>query len=331
MSNNKNLSKAKTSKNDEFYTSLEDIEAEISSHQEYVKAFQGKVVYCNCDDPDKSNFCKFFILHFKQLGLKKLITTHYTGGNILFLDQSPAHKLEFYGEYDADGDPITHKTQLSGNGDFRSVECIELLKQSDIVVTNPPFSLFREFISQLLEYGKKFVILGNQNAVTYKEVFPLIRDNKIWYGVSIHSGDREFMVPQNYPMHASGCRVDSDGNKYIRVKGVRWFTNIELDQRHELLPLTKNYKGNESSYPKYDNYAAIEVSETKNIPKDYCGVMGVPITFLDKYCPDQFEILTIMTGAKGDGLVNGADGRAKFYVNGEGVYARILICRKPNK
>lgn len=330
MSSNKNLSKAKVAKNDEFYTQLEDIEAEISSHQDYVKAFQGKVVYCNCDDPDKSNFCKFFILHFKQLGLKKLITTHYTGSNVLFLDQSPAHKLEFYGEYADNGEPITHKTPLSCNGDFRSDECVELLKESDIVVTNPPFSLFREFVAQLMEYGKQFVIIGNQNAVTYKEIFPLIRDNKLWYGHSIHSGDRMFYVPEDYPLNAAGCGTDSEGHRFIRVKGVRWFTNIELNQRHETLPLVKNYIGNESSYPKYDNYAAVEVGETKNIPKDYFGIMGVPITFMDKYCPDQFEILTIMTGAKGDGLVNGDDGRAKFYVNGEGVYARILIRRKEN-
>lgn len=325
MSSNKNLSKAKVAKNDEFYTQLEDIEAEISSHQDYIKAFQGKVVYCNCDDPDKSNFCKFFILHFKQLGLKKLITTHYTGSNALFLDQSPAHKLEFYGEYADNGEPITHKTLLAGNGDFRSDECVALLKESDIVVTNPPFSLFREFVAQLMEYGKQFVIIGNQNAITYKEIFPLIRDNKLWYGHSIHSGDRKFYVPDDYPLNAAGCGIGSDGYRFIRVKGVRWFTNIELNQRHEPLPLTKNYRGNESLYPKYDNYDAVDVGETKNIPKDYFGVMGVPITFMDKYCPEQFDIVAFRKGDDGKDLV--------FTQNGERVqpYFRILIRRKLNK
>ncbi len=349
MSNNKNLSKAKVAKNDEFYTQLEDIEAEISSHQDYVKTFQGKVVYCNCDDPDKSNFCKFFILHFKQLGLKKLITTHYTGCSILFLDQSPAHKLEFYGEYDDNGEPITYKTPLVGNGDFRSAECIELLKESDIVVTNPPFSLFREFVAQLMEYGKQFVIIGNKNAITYKEFFPLLKDNKVWIG---YTNVYNFIQPD--------LSIKKFGN-------IGWFTNIEIDKRYEKLPLNKNYKGNESAYPKYDNYDAIEVGRTEDIPKDYYGVMGVPITFLDKYNPEQFEIIGLLNSSdeklagikttriydefmemrqdgtytkstgrktKGNPVLLGKPSKGNYYYNQEtgeyvySTYARILIRRK---
>lgn len=322
MSNNKNLDKAKKAKNDEFYTRLEDIEAEISQHSDYVNAFQGKTVYCNCDDPELSNFSKFFILHFKQLGLKRLITTHYTGGSTLFLDQTPAYKMEYYGEQDSNGNPITHKTPLVGNGDFRSAECIELLKQADIVASNPPFSLFREYIAQLMEYNKKFVVIGNQNAIGYKEIFPYMKDNQLWLGVSIHSGDRMFYVPDDYPLNAVTCGVDEDGRKFIRVKGVRWFTNIELDKRHEIFPLVKNYKGNEDKYPKYDNYDAIEVGKSKDIPKDYSGVMGVPITFMDKYNPDQFDIVAFRKGDDGKDLV--------FTQNNERVqpYSRILIRRK---
>jgi hypothetical protein len=180
---------------------------------------------------------------------------------------------------------------LKDDGDFRSKECVELLKQADIVVTNPPFSLFREYIAQLMKYKKKFLIIGNINAVSYKEIFPFIRDNKMWLGASIHSGDREFRVPDDYPLTAAGYRVDSEGNKYIRVKGVRWFTNLDYEARHEILTLYKKYTPKE--YPKYDNYDAIEVSKTSDIPMDYDGVMGVPITFLDKYNPDQFEIVDI--------------------------------------
>ena len=210
-------------------------------------------------------------------------------------------------------------TLLEGNGDFRSDECVELLKQADIVVTNPPFSLFREYVAQLVEYDKKFLIIGNQNAITYKEVFHLIKENKLWLGCSIHSGDREFRVPDNYPLNAAGYRIDENGIKYIRVKGVRWFTNLDTSKRHEELVLYKNYTPEE--YPKYDNYDAIEVSKTVEIPSDYDGVMGVPITFLDKYNPEQFEILGL-----DDHRVNWR-GRGPD-LNGKALYRRIIIRRK---
>ncbi len=210
--------------------------------------------------------------------------------------------------------------RLSGTGDFRSFECIELLKEADIVVTNPPFSLFREYVAQLFEYGKKFLILGNMNAVTYKEIFSLIKNNQLWYGPSISSGDREFRVPSNYELKAASYRQDEQGRKYIRVKGIRWFTNLEHSKRHELLDLYKNYTPEE--YPKYDNYDAINVDKTAEIPCDYDGVMGVPITFMDKYCPDQFKILGQMASTRIDENNFGYP-----YINGKKIYARILIKR----
>ncbi len=205
---------------------------------------------------------------------------------------------------------------LRGNGDFRSAECVELLKQADIVVTNPPFSLFREYVAQLVKYDKKFLIIGNVNSITYKEFFPLIKGNKVWMGFSIHSGDREFRVPDDYPLQAAGCRIDERGVKYIRVKGVRWFTNLDYKERHEELILWKHYTPEE--YPKYDNYEAINVNRTEDIPVDYDGVMGVPITFLDKYCPEQFEIIKFRTG----------DDDKDLTINGKSPYFRILIRRK---
>lgn len=317
----KNLNKAKKEKNDEFYTRLEDIEAEISQHQDYVDAFQGKTVYCNCDDPELSNFSKFFILHFKQLGLKRLITTHYTGNNILFLDSAPAYKMEYFGEMDSDGNPITHKTPLTSNGDFRSEECVELLKHADIVVTNPPFSLFREYIAQLMEHNKKFVIIGSGNAITYKEIFPYIQEGRMWLGITRKgTGSMWFQVPDDAPVKV-GQKVEN-GIRYQTIGNSCWFTNIDLAYRYESLPLVKNYIGNESDYPKYDNYDAIEVGKSKDIPKDYFGVMGVPITFLGKLCPEQFEIVAFRKGDDDKDLV--------FTQNGERVqpYFRILIRRK---
>jgi hypothetical protein len=228
---------------------------------------------------------------------------------------------------------------LDGNGDFRSDECIELLKQADIVVTNPPFSLFREYVALLVEYDKKFLIIGNINAITCKDIFPLIKDNKVWLGASIHSGDREFRVPDDYPLEASGCRVDSDGIKYIRVKGVRWYTNLDYPQRHENLILYKTYSPDE--YPKYDNYDAIHVAKTADIPCDYDGVMGVPITFLDRYNPEQFEIIwqaagnsyanapkELLEALKFDPTVRYGGGLGVGVINGKAKYARILIKRK---
>jgi len=333
-SKNKNLHQAKASKKDEFYTQLTDIEKELKHYRHH---FAGKVVYCNCDDPRVSNFFHYFFYNFEKLGLKKLITTCYKNQNPdLFSnhDSEKAIYLEYEGDKNANGVPdpaeigIKH---LKGDGDFRSQECIELLKQADIVVTNPPFSLFREYVAQLIEYDKKFVIIGNQNAITYKEIFKLIKENKIWLGPSIHSGDREFGVPKDYPLNAAGCRVDENGNKFIRVKGVRWFTNLDYKERHEELILTKTYKGNEKDYPKYDNYNAINVDKTKDIPMDYDGAMGVPITFLDKYNPEQFEIISSndirrneKVPFKEHGLIKDKDGT----INGKATYARIVIKHK---
>lgn len=309
---NKNLNAAKVAKKDEFYTQLSDIEREL---QHYWQHFRGKVVLCNCDDPYESNFFKYFALRFNQLELKKLICTCYNGspvtGNELaihfdgFDDDEPkkiAYKVEITEVKDENGDGAVDlsdvqyllkndKNVLSilKTGDFRSQECIELLKEADIVVTNPPFSLFREYIGQLMKYQKKFLIIGNMNSITCKEIFPYVQNNKMWIGPSISSGDRKFYVPDDYPLNAAGCGVDSDGKRFIRVKGVRWFTNLDHNKRHEDLDLVCRYS--EDEYPTFDNFDAIEVGKTSDIPYDYDGIMGVPITFLDKYNPDQFEIL----------------------------------------
>lgn len=322
------LTKARSAKQDEFYTQYVDIQKEVEAYLEFdPDTFRDKVVYCNCDDPFESNFFKFFAANFNRLGLKKLISTSYNGSQIagvqLSLDeyaqgktQTPkpnAIALEIDEVTDLNGDGATgiddvrlflernphSRTRLEGGGDFRSAECVELLKTADIVVTNPPFSLFREYVAQLVEHEKKFLIIGNFNAVTYKEIFPLIMANKIWLGETIHSGDREFRVPDTYPLEAAGSRIDDDGNRFIRVKGVRWFTNLDHGRRHEplsLMTMADNIRFNTSlrdgvAYPKYDNYDAIEVGSYKSIPSDYNGVMGVPITFLDRYNPEQFEIL----------------------------------------
>ena len=220
-------------------------------------------------------------------------------------------------------------TLLTGDGDFRSDECVEILKEADIVVTNPPFSLFREFVAQLVEYGKQFLIIGNVNAITYKEIFPLIKDNKLWMGYSIHSGDREFRVPDDYPLMAAGYRIDDDGRKYIRVKGVRWFTNLDYTERHTDLELWKSYSPD--IYPQFDNYDAINVDATADIPEDYYGVMGVPITFLDKYNPDQFEIIGLIAGnIRGLAGIPSKIGKDGPYLNGKLKYGRILIRRWQN-
>ena len=291
---NKNMGAARASKQDEFYTQLSDIEKEL---KHYTKHFAGKTVLCNCDDPRVSNFFHFFSYNFEKLKLKKLIATCYKNQDINSVSKNEIEKgayLEYTGDKNRnrvpDPDEI-HVHYFNGDGDFRSEECVELLKLADIVVTNPPFSLFREYVAQLIEHDKKFLIIGNQNAITYKEVFALIKANQIWLGASIHSGDREFGVPDHYPLNAAGSRVDPAGNKYIRVKGVRWFTNLDYAERHDPLVLFNPYDS--EKYPSYDNYAAIEVGKTKEIPMDYNDAMGVPITFLDKYSPEQFEILGI--------------------------------------
>lgn len=293
MALNENLHEAKANKTDEFYTQLSDIEKELRHYREH---FFGKVVYCNCDDPRISNFFHYFSYNFEHFGLKKLIASCYKNQQRDLFSQHDCERaiwLQYEGSEDSnvpllDDIKINH---FQGDGDFRSPESIELLKQSDIVVTNPPFSLFREYVAKLVEHNKKFIILGNMNAVAYKEIFPLIQHNKMWMGPSISSGDREFGVPDHYPLTAASSRVDEDGNKFVRVKGVRWFTNLDHQKRHEPLILYKKYDPEE--YPKYDNYDAIEVGKTKEIPMDYQGVMGVPITFLDKYNPNQFEIVGI--------------------------------------
>lgn len=335
---NKNLTNAKKTKNDEFYTQYSDIQKEIEAYLEYnPDAFRGKVVYCNCDDPFESNFFKYFANKFKSYGIKKLVTTSYVGSPIaqtqlqlpgigelsnkkelLERKNKKAFRIEinevsdltkdgitnlydvkWLFEHDKNASSLLHGDDKYAAGDFRSKECVELLKQADIIVTNPPFSLFREYIKQLVDYGKKFVIIGNINAVTYKEVFPLIKNDKVWLGPSITSGDREFQVPDDYPVNAAGWRIDENGRKYLRIKGVRWFTNLDHGRRHQPLQLMttaeifkyhKKLKG-KCSYERYDNYDAIEVPFTDAIPRDYDGVMGVPISFLDKYNPDQFEII----------------------------------------
>ncbi|MBQ6132725.1 MAG: adenine-specific methyltransferase EcoRI family protein [Lachnospiraceae bacterium] len=313
MANNADLHKAQTDKKDEFYTQLEDIEAELKYYKPH---FKNKVVFCNCDDPYESNFFKYFAMNFNFLGLKKLIATCYATSPVmytqltLFGDEEPTgvkekgkkpYKVEITEVKDVNGDgaidledveALLKKNKpklLKGDGDFRSEECIELLKEADIVVTNPPFSLFRDYVAVLEQYKKKYLIIGNVNALTYKEIFPLIKDNKLWLGASIHSGDREFRVPDSYPLNASSTRIDEHGRKYIRVKGVRWWTNLDYKQRHEDLILYKKYSPKE--YPKYDNYDAIDVCKTSEIPCDYDDIMGVPVTFLDKYNPEQFEII----------------------------------------
>lgn len=327
---NSNLTSAKRAKNDEFYTQYPDIQKEIEAYLEYDKdAFRDKVVYCNCDDPFESNFFRYFVLNFKRLGLKRLITTSYKPSPVANIE------LELYGDDktlapvkgrpkitankfvinevgDVDGDgSFTLKdiavqlkankhnewTPLEGEGDFRSDECIELLKQSDIVVTNPPFSLFREYVKQLFDYNKKFVIIGNMNAITYKEIFPLIKNNQMWLGNGFHAGNAYFATPNVRGDFASGVYDEKTG--LVKFRNCCWFTNLDHGRRHQplsLMTLEENLKFNKKmkgkfEYEQYDNYGAIEVPFTDSIPSDYEGVMGVPISFLDKYNPDQFEIL----------------------------------------
>lgn len=276
MAKNANLHKAKDAKKDEFYTQLSDIEKEL---KHYKKHFEGKVFFCNCDDPEHSNFWQYFSLNFDELRLKKLIATHYDR-------EKPSYKLEMW--RDASGVHSGIKT-LTQNGDFRSSESIGLLKEADIVVTNPPFSLFREYVAQLMEYDKKFIIMGSINAVTYKEFFPLIKDNKVWAGFSFNK-TMEFVMPDDYVLKGKAF-VDSNGKKHGFVPAIAWFTNIDIKKRHEDLQLFRRYYDDPSLYPKYDNYDAIDVSKVTDIPVDYMGIMGVPVTFLDKYNPEQFEII----------------------------------------
>lgn len=338
-SQNTDLNAAKVAKKDEFYTQYIDIQKEVEAYLEFdPDTFRDKVVYCNCDDPFESNFFKYFAANFNKLGLKKLVTASYDGSpiagaqlNLLEYNEGNGHRerpkamafeieqvtdINGDGSYDIEDVKLffeqnPHKRkQLTQGGDFRTPECVELLKQADIVVTNPPFSLFKEYIALLVEHDKKFLIIGNMQAITYKETFPLIMSNKMWLGPTIRSGDREFRVPDHYPLNASSSRIDENGIKYIRVKGVRWYTNLDHGRRHEELPLMtmednlkfskhKEIKGKDS-YDKYENYDAIEVPFTDAIPSDYDGVMGVPITFLDRYNPDQFEIVGTLDSSDPD-------------------------------
>ena len=287
---NKNLQEAKTNKKDEFYTQLSDIERELKY---YKKHFKDKVVYCNCDDPRVSNFFHFFSYNFEKLGLKKLIATCYKSQDMDLFSQNNSEQaiyLEYTGDKNGNNVPDPNEIgikKLKGDGDFRSKECIELLKKSDIVVTNPPFSLFREYVSQLIEYDKKFIIVGHQNAIKYKEIFPLIRDNKLWLGYGFKGGAGHF-INEHYEDYATATDRKEG---MIRVSGVHWFTNLEINKRHEDLILYKKYTPEE--YPKFENFDAINVDVTKDIPMDYEGFMGVPITFMDKYNPDQFEIIGV--------------------------------------
>lgn len=378
---NSNLAAAKAAKNDEFYTELPEIQAEL---KHYKDKFVGKMVFCNCDDPFESNFVKYFLMNFNGLGLKELIATGYKTSPVQgtelgekgkpyvlrvtetkpylrgtqtdldivgakqFLEREQDNvmiplegnwakdesgnilqvvvKEEYVDEKTGKMKMRTVKQDLYYEaGDFRSDMSIELLQQADIVVTNPPFSLFREYVAQLMQYGKQFLIMGNKNAITYKEFFPLLKDNLVWPGVGSINGGRWMIMPDDIELASDKYKYDAQGHRLLNIAGVCWFTNIDHAKRHQMLPLDLGftYVGHEEDYPKYDNYDAIEVSKVSQIPCDYMGVMGVPITFLDKYCPEQFEIL-------GDSRYHDGQDTADDinYVNGELTYRRILIRRK---
>ena len=349
MAGNESLHAANRAKKDEFYTQLSDIENELRHYREH---FKGKTVLCNCDDPRVSNFSVYFVLNFHNLGLKRLITTCYKNNEPDLFSMNECDRA-VYAIYDGtpacnsveDAKQIPYREFEHSDGDFRSSECIELLKEADIVVTNPPFSLFREYVAQLIKYDKKFIIIGNQNAITYKEIFPLIKENRIWLGYK--AGDMAFKVPSNSEPRATRYWQDENGQKWRSMGNICWFTNLDISKRHEELILYKHYSPDE--YPKYDNYDAINVDKTADIPCDYYGVMGVPITFLDKYNPEQFEIVEFRKGKDGKDLVYSSIGGGDTTifqnthpsmsiaglmnnpkdttVSGKSKYARILIRR----
>ena len=382
MAGNSNLKDSFKQRQDEFYTQMSLIERELKHYKGF---FKGKVVFCNCDDPYESNFFKYFAIMFNSLGLKRLIATCYVGSPIantqlsLFDYESAEdkttrapHKIEITEVKDETGDGrvgladveylLRNKknvlTRLIGDGDFRSAECIELLKQADVVVTNPPFSLFREYVAQLMEHKKSFIIIGNQNAVAYKEFFPLLAENKVWLGYM--SGHFWFMVPNTYEEKATDFKIDENGQKWRRMGNICWFTNIDIKKRHEDMILFRQYSP--EVYPQYDNYDAIEVSKTADIPSDYYGVMGVPITFMDKYNPDQFQVIGLSQKygfgdqstklydeykeVRQDGIPTGSTGKktngnpmlpgkpksGNYYTNGKdfahSLYSRVFIVRK---
>lgn len=323
---NSGLQSAKRNKKDEFYTQLVDVERELRHYRNH---FKDKVVYCNCDDPYISAFFEYFTKNFEFLGLKKLVTTCYKSQKVdLFSqnDSEQATKLEYSGgaKNSLPTPDDIGVTILKGDGDFRSQECIEILKEADIVVTNPPFSLFSEYVAQLASLDKKFLIIGHQNAITYRGVFPLIKDNRMWLGYGFKRNMAHFIAP-----HYEDTASDADHKEgMIRVSGVVWYTNLDHNKRHEEMILVQRYAGNEADYPKYDNYDAIEVSRTQNIPMDYAGFMGVPITFLTKYNPEQFEIVGA-TESEGKGFSNGLwkpeSGVAQAMIDGKKVYKRLFI------
>ena len=321
---NRNLHNAKKAKKDEFYTQLSDIETELKHYREH---FKGKVVYCNCDDPTVSKFFHYFAYNFKFLGLKKLITSCYKSLEKDLFSRNNSERaiwLEYDGEFEENIPDLqtVGVKYFKGDGDFRNQECIELLKQADIVSTNPPFSLFREYVEQLMEYNKKFIIIGNQNAITYKEIFKWIKENKLWMGYTPNGRDMLFNVPDDYAQEL--IKTKKEGSAYRIVDGVikgrlgnaAWFTNLDIAKRHEEMILYKKYTPEE--YPKYDNYDAINVDKTKEIPADYSGAMGVPISFLDKHNPEQFEIIKFRKG----------DDDKDLSINGKCPYFRILIKNK---
>jgi len=316
---NELLHDAKKSKSDEFHTQLIDIESEL---KHYKDNFRNKIVYCNCDDPRISNFFKYFAINFKELGLIKIISSCYKeGAGNLFNNKED--ESGFYYEYNgSESSKINPDSNdliyFQGNGDFRSPESIQLLEKSDIVVTNPPFSLFREYVAQLIKYKKRFLIIGNVNAITYKEIFGLIKENKAWLGINLGRGISGFIVPEHYELYGTEARIDTDGNRIISPNNCLWLTNLDMSRRHEDIILTKKYIGNERDYPKYDNYDGINVNKTQDIPSDYGGCMGVPITFLHKFNPDQFEIVKFRKGNDDKDLA----------INGKCPYFRILIKNK---
>ena len=334
---NINLRKAEKEKNDEFYTQLYDIGKEM---HHYWPHFENKTIYCNCDDPKISNFFVYFSLKFKDLKLKKLMTTCYRNQNInLFSQNDNEHGLytEYTGTNDENQIPQEsdiRTTKLKGDGDFRSEECIEILKQADIVITNPPFSLFREYIAQLMEYDKKFIVIGNMNAMMCKEIFPHIQKNKIWLGAN--NKVLEFEIPQYYEITSKTGRIDKNNKKFLKIANARWFTNLEHNKRNEEIFCFRRYKGNEQDYPKYDNYDAINIDKTTHIPEDYTGIMGVPISFMDKYNPNQFEILDSITRYAVLDILNTNKKLQKIKrqtteINKKPKYGRIIIKHKQIK